>query len=694
MARSVYLTSPDGFTGKSVVALGLVDLLNRRVSKVGVFRPFVASHDSDPILQRLLEHAESELTDELPLSAHMGVTFAEVLEDPDAAMSTVVQRFHALAPHYDALVVLGSDYVTDTPDEFHLNAKVAANLGTPIFLTVSAFERSVEETSAAVRAAVAATRNQHATLGALVLNRAQEENRTALDTLADELSDSLAIPTWVLPEIPLLSAPTVAEVCAAVDGELIMGEEELLERECEHLLVCGMSVAAVLERLRDGQVVIAAVDREELIIALQAAHASEALPALAGIILNGTDEPKQIALDLVAGMGMPLPVMRTPYDTFDVASRAQLFGRGVRLDTPRKTTVALATIEKEIVADEVFSALDVQRPSIVTPLMFQSDLLEKARSNKQRIVLPEPDDDRILQAASILLAREVAEVILLGDESAVRTRATELGYDISGARVISPSDKQYLDKYAVEFARLRAHKGVTEDEARETLQDVSYFGTMMVHMDDADGMVSGAAHTTAHTIVPSFQIIKTKPGTKIVSSVFLMLLEDRVLVYGDCAVNPDPSAEELADIAISSAETAAQFGVEPRVAMLSYSTGTSGSGADVDKVREATTLAQERRPDLLIEGPIQYDAAIDPTVAAKKLPDSQVAGRATVFVFPDLNAGNNTYKAVQRSSGAVAVGPVLQGLNKPVNDLSRGALVTDIVNTVAITAIQSQNRQS
>ncbi|MDY5585540.1 MAG: phosphate acetyltransferase, partial [Arcanobacterium sp.] len=313
-----------------------------------------------------------------------------------------------------------------------------------------------------------------------------------------------------------------------------------------------------------------------------------------------------------------------------------------------------------------------------------------ARSNRKRIVLPESTDDRVLRAADELLAREVADITLLGDAESVHARAAELELDLSAATIVSPQDPELLEKYAIEFARLREKKGVTVEQAREIVQDISYFGTMMVHMGDADGMVSGAINTTAHTIVPSFQIIKTKPGADLVSSCFLMLMEDRVYVYGDCAVTTNPTPEQLAAIAISSAETAAQFGVDPRVAMLSYSTGTSGKGPDVDAVVEATRIVRERNSELALEGPIQYDAAVDPDVAKTKLPDSPVAGRATVFIFPNLNAGNIGYKAVQRSAGAIAVGPVLQGLNKPVNDLSRGALVEDIVNTVAITAIQAQ----
>lgn len=341
--------------------------------------------------------------------------------------------------------------------------------------------------------------------------------------------------------------------------------------------------------------------------------------------------------------------------------------------------------------DESILEVFKQKPTIRTPLVFQSELMERARVQRRRIVLPEADDDRVLQAASIILTNDVSDIVFIGDEKTIRERANNRGYNIDDALIVDPADPAYLSRYVPELARLRAKKGMTEEQAAEKLKDLSYFATMMVHVGDADGMVSGANHTTAETIVPSFQIIKTKPDTSIVSSVFLMLMADRVLVYGDCAVNTNPTPAQLADITVSSAETAIQFGVDPRIALLSYSSGASGTGADVEAVVEATRLAREKNPDLLIEGPIQYDAAVDPNVARKKMPDSPVAGRANVFIFPSLNAGNIGYKAVQRSSGVVAVGPILQGLNKPVNDLSRGALVDDIVNTIAITAVQAQN---
>ncbi|HEV7949101.1 MAG TPA: phosphate acetyltransferase, partial [Glaciihabitans sp.] len=392
---------------------------------------------------------------------------------------------------------------------------------------------------------------------------------------------------------------------------------------------------------------------------------------------------------LVAGMQSALPIATSQLGTFDTALRiTQTRGR-LAADSQRKYDIARDLFDTNVDASELLRLLEVNPSSVVTPLMFQYNLLDQARESQKHIVLPEGDDDRILRAASSLLQRKVAKLTILGEEAAIRARSAELGLDLSEAAIISPFNEELREKFAEEYARVRAHKGMTVLLARDTVTDVSYFGTMMVHMGLADGMVSGATHTTAHTIRPSFEIIKTRPGVSVVSSVFLMALADRVLVYGDCAVNPDPTAEQLADIAISSSETAVQFGIDPRVAMLSYSTGTSGTGADVDKVRAATAIVQERRPDLLVAGPIQYDAAADASVAATKMPDSKVAGRATVFIFPDLNTGNNTYKAVQRSAGAVAMGPVLQGLNKPINDLSRGALVEDIINTVAITAIQA-----
>ena len=683
MARSIYIASPNAGTGKSTVALGLVTVLAKVVAKVGVFRPFVDSRDEHPFLDLLLAHSGSSL----PAEQCVGVTWDEFHADPEEALPRIVDAYRAVAREHDVVIIDGSDFtdVAGNP-ELSFNARVAANIGAPMLLVVSG-EGSPEEVRASVEVSMAEISDNLGRTAAVLANRCPEASRQAI---AEALGGIEGVTASTLPEVPLLSAPSVGEILDAVDGTLISGDTALLEREAESVLIGAMDVSHLLDHLKGGQLVIVPADRSAVLISLAAAQASSTFPTLSGLVLNGGFDVAPHALSIVKGLGLTLPIITSPMDTYAAASAAGSVKGYLATASKHKLDVAITAFEKEADIASLMAALEVEPSDVVTPIMFQAELVEHAKAHTTTIVLPEPDDDRVLEASDAILRRGIAAIVLLGDETTVRSRAAELGLDISAARVVSPSDPELLEKYAAEFARLRAKKGVTLEQAREKVQDVSYFGTMMVHMGDADGMVSGAAHTTAHTIVPSFQIIKTKPGTSIVSSVFLMLLEDRVLVYGDCAVNPEPTAEQLADIAISSAETARQFGVEPRVAMLSFSTGTSGQGADVDKVREATELVRAKAPELAVEGPIQYDAAIDPTVAAKKAPGSAVAGKATVFIFPDLSSGNIGYKAVQRSSGAVAVGPVLQGLNKPVNDLSRGALVEDIVNTVAITAVQAQ----
>jgi phosphate acetyltransferase len=451
-----------------------------------------------------------------------------------------------------------------------------------------------------------------------------------------------------------------------------------------------MTVPNVMKRLTDGALVITPGDRADVLLARRFAHASRSLPSIAGVVLTGGLRPPEALLRPIDPKAAPA-IVPTPRDTYETTEAVASVEGRITVDTPRKITTAIALFEQHVDGEALLERLAVTPSDAVTPLMFEHTLLDRARSERRHIVLPEGTDERILRAAETLLRRRVADLTLLGDEDEICGTAAQLGVDISGARLLSPSHEELHARFAQEYAQRRAQKGVTIDQARDVVSDVSYFGTMMVALGLADGMVSGSAHTTAETIRPSFELIKTRSDVLIVSSVFFMCLADRVLVYGDCAVNPDPTAEQLADIAVSSAATAARFGVEPRVAMLSYSTGESGAGADVERVREATELVRARSPELSVEGPIQYDAAVDASVARAKLAGSTVAGRATVFIFPDLNTGNNTYKAVQRSAGAVAVGPVLQGLRKPVNDLSRGATVADIVNTVAITAIQAQD---
>ncbi|GAB2647647.1 phosphate acetyltransferase [Nocardia goodfellowii] len=684
---TVYIASPEGDTGKSTVALGVLQMLCATTARVGVFRPITRSTtEPDYILELLLEHSTADIDYEQAV----GVTYEQVHADPDAAISEIVMRFHEVAKVCDAVVVVGTDY-TDvaSPSELRFNARIAVNLGAPVLLVVRGAERTPDEVRQLAELCASELATEHAQLAAIVANRCEPDQLAEIATVLQVFSN---VPSWTLPEVPLLIAPTMAELCTAIDGEMYSGDPELLQREALSVMVGGMTAEHILERLTDGVVVIAPGDRSEVLLSLVNAHEAEGFPSLAGIIMNGAMLPHPAVARLMAGLKPRLPILTTELGTYDTANAVHHTRGRMAAGNPRKVDTALALMEDHVDAPELLRRIRVQRTTVVTPQMFEYQLIEQARGNRKRIVLPEGTDDRILRAAGRVLQRKIADLVILGDETSIRARATELGVDIGDAQVLDPRTSGYLEEFAAEYTELRKHKGMTIERARETMADISYFGTMMVYKGIADGMVSGAAHTTAHTIRPSFEIIKTVPGVATVSSVFLMCLSDRVLAYGDCAVVPDPSSEQLADIAISSARTAAQFGIDPRIAMLSYSTGESGSGADVDKVRVATKLVREREPDLLVEGPIQYDAAIEPTVADTKLPDSEVAGRATVFVFPDLNTGNNTYKAVQRSAGAIAIGPVLQGLRKPVNDLSRGALVADIVNTVAITAIQAQGQ--
>ena len=691
MARSIYITSAEGHSGKSTVALGVLDTLLRGVERVGVFRPVARSTDEpDFVLELLLAHDGVNLDyDEC-----VGVSYEEVHDDPDAALSRIVDRFKAVERKCDTVVIVGSDY-TDiaTPTELAYNARIAANLGAPVLLVLTGREsdqsraRTADELRQVAEVSVPELAVAHASLLAVIVNRADPDD---LDGIVAAIGAAAQVPAWAIPEDPYLVAPTVEAVMGAVDGVLLKGDPALLAREVLGVVIAGMSMENVLPRLTEGCLVVIAGDRSEVLLAALTAHASATFPSLAGIVLNGGFDLSPVIERLIEGLDASLPIVTTELGTYATAQRvAQTRGK-LTATSQRKIDTALALFEKHVDSELLSSELGAGESTAVTPLMFEYALLERARSDKKRIVLPEGGDDRILQAAGTLLSRGVVDLTILGDEAEIRSRAAGLGVDLSGATVTSPTDPELREKFAVEYARLRAHKGVTVEDARDIVIDVSYFGTMMVHLGLADGMVSGAAHTTAHTITPALQFIKTVEGVGIVSSVFFMALETQVLVYGDCAIVPDPTADQLADIAISAAATSEQFSIDPRIAMLSYSTGESGSGADVDKVRAATALVRERRPDLPVEGPIQYDAAADAAVAKAKMPESTVAGRATVFIFPDLNTGNNTYKAVQRSSGAVAIGPVLQGLRKPVNDLSRGALVRDIVNTVAITAIQAQ----
>lgn len=681
MAQSVYIAGTEPHCGRSVVGLGMVELLAARAGTVGYFRPVV------PVLpdpQTELVRARYGMGEQG--AAGHAVTADEAREaisegSVDELEKRVLRAFREFEADFDAVVVEGLDFEPGLDAE--LDARLANALAAPMLAVVGC--AAAEDPAAAVQLARETLERRDVDLLGMIASRVPEE---LADSARNTLAETEGGPVYVIPEQRELTRPTVGEVAAALGAEQIAGGEGTQDRDVRAVQIAAMGAAAFLEGIEDGTLAIVPGDRADILTASLAASVSTDAPALAGIVVTAAADPAPPVAKLLESA--PFPVLRTPAPTYAVATTVNAVKARLGPETERRAATALGLFGGSVDPVELGSRLAVERPARMNPAMFEYELIERAKEDRRHIVLPEGEDDRVLQAADILLRRGVVALTILGPADAVRSRASALGLDLSEARLVDPATSPQRADYANRFHELRKHRGVTEEVAHETAGDPGWFGTFMVMTGEADGMVSGAAHTTADTIRPAFQLIKARPGVSVISSVFLMCMPDRVLVFGDCAVNPKPNTEQLADIAIGSAETAWSFGVEPRVAMLSYSTGTSGKGPDVTAVRDATDLARERRPDIPIEGPIQYDAAIEPAVAEKKMPESDVAGRATVFIFPDLETGNIAYKAVQRSSGALAIGPVLQGLRKPVNDLSRGCLVPDIVNTVVITAIQAQ----
>ncbi|MFE5948616.1 phosphate acetyltransferase [Streptomyces sp. NPDC056480] len=690
MTRSVYVTGIDRGDGRQVVELGVMELLTRQVDRVGVFRPLV--HDGPDRLFDLLR-TRYRLSQDASTVYGMDYHEASALQaerGTDELVSQLVDRFHAVARDYEVVLVLGTDFAaTQLPDELALNARLANEFGASVIPVVGGKGQSAESVRSEARNAFRAYDGLGCDVLAMIVNRVAGEDR---EVIAERLKARLPVPCYVLPDEPALAAPTVAQIKHALGATVVLGDDAGLARDALDFVFGGAMLPNFLNALTPGCLVVTPGDRADLVVGALAAH-SAGTPPIAGVLLTLNERPSDEILTLAARLAPGTPVISVPGNSFPTATELFALEGKLNAATPRKAETALGLFERHVDTADLLKRVSVARSGRVTPMMFEHELIEQARADRRRVVLPEGTEERVLRAADVLLRRDVCDLTLLGDVEVIRKKAADLGIALAGTQLIDPATSELRDSFAEKYAALRAHKGVTVELAYDVVSDVNYFGTLMVQEGLADGMVSGSVHSTAATIRPAFEIIKTKPDASIVSSVFFMCLADKVLVYGDCAVNPDPNAEQLADIAVQSAATAARFGVEPRIAMLSYSTGTSGSGADVDKVREATKLVREAHPELRIEGPIQYDAAVEPSVAATKLPESEVAGQATVLIFPDLNTGNNTYKAVQRSAGAVAVGPVLQGLRKPVNDLSRGALVSDIVNTVAITAIQSQAQE-
>ncbi len=696
MARSLYLVPLERHAGTSLLSLGILDYVLRKTRRVAIFRPVIrdeAVTRPDKTIDLLLRHFH--------LDQVYGETYALTASATDALLAhnrydeilnRSIAAYQRLAGRYDFVYCMGSDSHHDAPQfEFNLNVELARSLDSPVILLTSGQGRGVEELAGMLRQAHDAFRARGCPVVALVVNKVEPER---LDALRPSLAHDLGLPldqVVVLPADVVLGSPTMREVVEQLNAEVLYGREQL-DRQARRVMIVAMQMEHYLERLSDHVLLVTPGDRGDVLLSAVLAHHSANYPSLAGIVLTAGQRPSAALTRLLDGVGEMPSVVAVTSDTYETATELFRVKSYITTDTPMKIEAGLQLCARYIDGAALEQRYGTIEPRGVSPRLFLYKLTEQARANRRRIVLPEGDEERILRASAILVRERIADLILLGDPQDIRATVSRLGIDLDLNRVeiINPATSPRLDIYADELYRLRRHRGMTREQAHDLMLDVSYYGTMMVHMGDADGMVSGAAHTTAHTIRPALQIIKTRPGISIVSSVFFMCLEDRVLVYGDCAINPRPTAEQLADIAIASAETARLFGIEPRVAMLSYSTGESGEGEEVERVWKATRLAQARRPDLLLEGPLQYDAAVDERVARAKMPDSRVAGQATVLIFPDLNTGNNTYKAVQRETGSIAVGPVLQGLNKPVNDLSRGCSVEDIVNTVAITAIQAQ----
>ena len=696
MTNSIYITTTEPYSGKSLVSLGVAELLLRRSQNVGVFRPVIEAppaRQRDKNIDLLLTHYNLDIDYQDTYAFYRREVSDLIAEGRyDEILDKIIEKYKILESQCDFVLCIGSDFEGSSAMEFDYNADIARNLGSPVLIVTSAREQTIEEVINEIKIAHEAFEEHGCQILGTIVNRADAEVMyDLLEALEDELPDRKTLLS-VIPAREMLSSPTIKEVCEHMGARVLYGEDQL-DRLAYHYLVIAMRIRNYLTHLKSNALLITPGDRSDVILSALQAHQSQNYPKIAGLLLTGGLRPPATVDLLLSGLSDIIPILSVSTDTYQTAMNIGHVRSYITADSQAKIKLSLRLFERHVDTVALEQQLSALPDQGITPKMFIYNLVQQAKSDKKHIVLPEGGDERILRAAASLRRNNVVDLTFLGKREKVESAIYNLGLrrELRDVPIIDPAGAPKAEEYAQELMELRKHKGMNMDMALDQLTDVSYFGTMMVYMGDADGMVSGAMHTTQHTIRPALQFVKTKPGFSVVSSVFFMALPDRVLVYGDCAVNPNPTAEQLAEIAIASADTAVAFGIkQPRIAMLSYSSGESGKGADVMRVRAATELAKERRPDLILEGPMQYDAAVSADVAAAKMPGSKVAGQATVFIVPDLNTGNNTYKAVQRETGAIAIGPVLQGLNKPVNDLSRGCTVDDVINTVAITAIQAQ----
>lgn len=683
--NSLFIASKERHAGSLLIALGMMSMLRQQYERIAFFRPIIEFRP-DPDLEFINQTFQLELTTDKMI----GVTLKEAVKSISegkvhALYEKLIHQYQSLLADYDFVLIQGMELTRHASAiDYDINLALAKNFNTPMVSVLNGQNKTAEEIHQEIDIEIQSCKE--------VDPFAFFVNRVPLE-LAEKAEDHPKLPIFYLPENETLDLPTVMEIAEALEGEMLTKQGTGWNRLVKEPIVAAMTPEHYLPRVREGDLVIVPGDRTDILLASAMSMLDRKLPKIAGIMLTGGLKPETVIQHLVFELDeQPLPVISVKTDTYETAMKASQVRAKLNANNKQKTNRALGLFDQWVNRQCLMEKFHQHssHSDLMTPIMFEFSLFEKARQQLKTIVLPEAEDERILRACEILHNRQVVKPILLGKPEEIAYKASLMGIHLDGIDIIDPENCDWLDDFIESFYEMRKHKGITLEVAHDSMTHVSYFATMMVEKGYADGMVSGATHTTADTIRPALQIIKTRPGTSLVSSVFFMCFDTRVLVYGDCAVNQNPNDQQLAEIAISSADTAEQFGIDPKIALLSYSTGQSGKGDEVEKVRSASKIAHQKRPDLLLEGPLQYDAAIDAGVARQKMPDSQVAGQATVFVFPDLNTGNNTYKAVQRASGAIAIGPVLQGLKKPVNDLSRGCSVADIVNTVAITAIQAQ----
>ena len=697
MNKAIYIAATGADSGKSMLSIGLMHLLLQNKPKVGYFRPIIDNSKKgkkDNHINTVVSHFNLKCDYEDCYAFERSKVIKKLSKGKeDEVINTIIEKYKKLEEKNDFVIVEGTDFSDHGAIvEMDLNVLIAKNLGIPVIIVSGGVGKTLDGFIESLRLTYDSFDAKDVEVLSVVANKVREENIPAIKKgIGENLPVSVSVNA--IPIDDSLNNPTAKEIAQAIDAKVLFGEEHL-NKTTGAIKVGAMQLANFLQHLEKDSVVVTPSDRSDILLGTLQANISNSYPSVSCIILTGGMPLSDSITSLINGLEKIVPILQVEGGTFGVASKLSAVRSHIYAENKDKIKMSISMFENYVDVSALQDKLVAYKGNTgLTPRMFQYSLVTRAKEHRKHIVLPEGNDDRILTAAAQLQKLDIVDVTILGRREKVEASVKRLNltFDFDKTPIINPIASEYLSDFANTLYELRKHKGLSPAMAEDLMADVSYFGTMMVYKGLADGMVSGAAHTTQHTIKPALQFVKTKPGFSVVSSIFFMCLEDRVSVFGDCAINPNPTAEELAEIAISSADSSKSFGIDPKVAMLSYSSGTSGKGEDVDTVRKATEIVKAKRPDINVEGPIQYDAAVDPSVGKKKLPNSTVAGQANVLIFPDLNTGNNTYKAVQRETGALAIGPMLQGLNKPVNDLSRGCTVDDIFNTVILTAIQAQD---